>query len=194
MEIIIRLSSVVEVEEVECAFSMCAPSIPCKSIHTYKRDGFIASFEWAIPATITILVIKPFLEGFFKDMGKEAFSTLRPLIQDLFKIGKDKDERVYRGYEILSAPTNADLSVIGTQIPPLHLEFKFGDAELRIKFIYPSSVPEEDIIIANNAIEKIDLSKFENPVWPGPLIFIYDSDSGIWLDQREWIQKLKPQG
>ncbi|WP_447753923.1 hypothetical protein [Sphingopyxis fribergensis] len=92
------------------------------------------ALEWALPVLVGIILagpVKSASDGFFGEMGKDAYAKLKDVLSRLFGDTKDKSP--------IWKSQNGDVR----QAPPLAISFDFdGDS---VRFVFPYDLPPAEL-------------------------------------------------
>lgn len=95
-------------------------------VETYKRSGLFNTIEWAIPATLCLIVAKPFFTKFMEKLGEASADAVIELFKKQFTNSKAANERLLSGKDLKQLVENQDISEvekseIGRKIAPFEI-------------------------------------------------------------------------
>ncbi len=110
------------------------------------------AWEWFIPATLILLLGKPLLDGFLKELGAEGARTLKAALKNVFKKTKNQNPRVVTVEDLktvkkqlrANSETKINTDKVGRSAPVFTLEFCM-EAEGSTKFVFPYELEDPEL-------------------------------------------------
>lgn len=196
-----RLESVPEESLIEVKGVLAESSLTVVS--ESHEPGVQANAEWALPALVSLLVAaKPFLDGFFKELGTGAAKALKDSLRRLYKELRGKELKFSNSEQIRVAldthpGDDSPLEVEGIACPVIRLELRIegnGGVARNLCLILPSGLTEEalhcalDLLFDSLSLQLRALmeSDIEN-LDPLRLLYQFDPESRRWHGAPDFV-------
>jgi hypothetical protein len=156
--------------------------------------------EWALPALVTIWVMKPFFHGLFKKLGEESGVALKGFIASLYSRIRGVNNRVYDSDQLRQLAEGASSESCGRQGPALRfcvtLSTADGESTTSVEVVVPDGLTDIDVEIATTslvgglgaALDHQQALLDEHPKSVQPISLIYATDDG-WMSDWERLEK-----
>ncbi|HXB57990.1 MAG TPA: hypothetical protein VNU95_00390, partial [Candidatus Acidoferrales bacterium] len=103
---------------------------------------------WMLPPLLGILIGKPFLDSFFKELGEESAKKFKQLLGSVFTRLKKKGSRFYTAEDFRAIQKGADPQSRGQACPILGIVFEIETTETqkwRLRCLLPANLEESEV-------------------------------------------------